>query len=93
MNKKRSMIVNDILIDADEPNETTLFPDNVNLAEYYFDIEIDSEIDREELCEAVESLEINNQFIDEELICPDKRTDRFDIYATRVSPEDLEDCN
>jgi len=93
MNKKRSMIVNDILIDAEEPNEATLFPDNLNLVEYYFDIEIDSEIDREELCEAVEKLEINNQFLDEELICPDQRTDRFDIYATRVGPEDLEDCD
>ena len=55
--------------------------------------EVDEEIDREILCEAVGNLEINSQFLDEELICPDQRTDRFNIYATRVGPEDLEDCD
>lgn len=61
--------------------------------EYFFDIEVDREIPQEDLCKAIDKLEINNQFLDEELICPDQRTDRFDIYATRVGPEDLEDCD
>ena len=59
----------------------------------FFDIEVDTEIPQEDLCQAIDKLEINNQFLDEELICPDQRTDRFDIYATRVGPEDLEDCD
>ena len=59
----------------------------------FFDIEIDSEIPPEDLCKAVQKLNINSQFLDEELICPDQRTDRFEIYATRVTPDDLEDCN
>jgi len=101
MPKKMQMIVNDILLDVKEGtarDEGELFfdvneyVDTTNLA-YYFDIEADTEIPNEELCKAVDNLEINSQFLDEELICPDQRTDRFDIYATRVGPEDLEDCN
>ena len=61
--------------------------------EFFFEIETDNEILNEILCKAVNSLEINSQFLDEELICPDQRTDRFDIYSTRVGPEDLEDCD
>ena len=88
----RSAIVNDILIDLNE--EQAIVEDRSNdFMQYYFDIEVDTEIDPDELCRVVENLEINNQFLDEELICPDQRTDRFDIYATRVGPEDLEDCD
>jgi hypothetical protein len=61
--------------------------------EYFFEIEVDEDIAPEILCAAVDKLEINSQFLDEDLICPDQRTDRFDIYATRVGPEDLEDCD
>jgi len=61
--------------------------------EYFFDLQVDTDIPSEVLCRAVNSLEINNQFLDEELICPDQRTDMFDIYGTRVNPEDLEDCD
>ena len=46
-----------------------------------------------EITRIVDKLEINSQFLDEELICPDQRTDRFDIYSTRIGPEDLEDCD
>ena len=99
MDKKISAIVNDLLIApdvAENISEDASFgrddptPDSVN---YFFDVQVDNEIPPEELCKAVDSLEINSQFLDEELICPDQRTDRFDIYSTRVSPEDLEDCN
>ena len=93
MFKKTPRIVNDILIDnVDEEFRPQDIPGG-SLVEYYFDIEVDKEIDQEVLCQVVEKLEINNQFLDEELICPDQRTDRFDIYATRVGPEDLEDCD
>ena len=61
--------------------------------EYFFRIETDEDIPTEMLCQVINSLEINSQFLDEELICPDQRTDRFDIYNTRVTPDDLEDCD
>jgi len=70
-------------------NENLVGPE---FTEYFFDIEVDDEIPSEIICEQVEKLEINNHFIDEELNCPDKRTERFDIYATNVTPDDLEDC-
>jgi len=90
--KDSPLIVNDILIDA-EPDLLLLEERESDFMEYFFDIEVDRDIDPIDLCTAVENLEINNQFLDEELICPDQRTDRFDIYATRVSPQDLEDCD
>jgi len=61
--------------------------------EYYFDLHFDSGISREEVCNAIGQLPVKNQFLDKELKCPDQRTDRFDLYSTRVSPEDIEDCD
>ena len=106
MLRKISAIVNGFLVSdvgSSIPTEaerrilqtTTESDDGINSStlEYFFDINVDDEIDPEILCQAVESLEINSQFLDEELVCPDQRTDRFNIYATRVGPEDLEDCD
>jgi hypothetical protein len=98
MDKKISAIVNGLLVDnttstgpsfvdSSHPDQTAEF------VSYFFDVQVDSKIPPEELCKAVDRLEINSQFLDEELICPDQRTDRFDIYSTRVSPDDLEDCD
>ena len=92
--------MNDMLVD-ESPAETEVMlgadayleEPTSDYAHYYFNIEVDDEIPREELCEVVDGLDINDQFIDEELICPEQRTERFDIYASRVRPEDLEDCD
>jgi len=98
MDKKISVIVNDMLV-ASSNNQDILDDANFNdeptmdFMNYFFDVQVDSEIPPEELCKAVDKMAINSQFLDEELICPDQRTDRFDIYSTRVSPEDLEDCD
>ena len=94
-------VKNDILIlnePVDDPNLVDEDSIGVQLEvdsflEYFFDLQVDTDIPSEVLCRAVNSLEINNQFLDEELICPDQRTDMFDIYGTRVNPEDLEDCD
>ena len=99
--KKFSAIVNGLLVESGPlgdfiPAIDALYEEDgptPEFVDYFFEIQADSEIPTEELCKAVDSLEINNQFLDEELICPDQRNDRFDIYSTRVSPEDLEDCN
>ena len=88
-----NVIVNDILVDEPVSLFGTTEPLTSGRVEYYFDIEVDSEISQEELCQAVQNLEINNQFLDEEIICPDQRTERFNIYSSRVSPDDLEDCD
>ena len=99
MDKVLTSIVNDMLIsDANDESPSFLSGfaedrDSPNFSDYFFEILSDNEIPPEELCKAVDRLEINSQFLDEELICPDQRIDRFDIYGTRVSPEDLEDCD
>ena len=90
--EEQSLIVNDLLVSPKE-QVMSLEERTSDFVQYFFDIEVDREIDPIDLCRAVENLEINNQFLDEELICPDQRTDRFDIYATRVDPSDLEDCD
>jgi len=76
----------------DDSGGDSLFPIDKDVT-YYFEIEVDNEISNEELCQVVDSLKSNNQFLDDELICPDQRTERFDIYNTRVLPGDLEDCD
>ena len=99
--KNISLIINNILLTKEElqnrlPSPTENYEageENNEFIEYFFDIEVDEDITPEILCAAVDKLEINSQFLDEDLICPDQRTDRFDIYATRVGPEDLEDCD
>ena len=89
---KESLIVNDMLVD--NPDNQRFFRESSSeFMQYFFDIEVDESIDPIELCNFVQELEINNHFLDEELICPDQRTDRFDIYETRVGPDDLEDCD
>lgn len=90
--KEESLIVNDLLVSPKE-QVMSLEERTSDFVQYFFDIEVDKEIDPIDLCKAVENLEINNQFLDEELICPDQRTERFDIYATSVDPSDLEDCD
>jgi hypothetical protein len=94
MNKQLKSIVNDLLVD----DNSSLIDDRGEEREYvgfYFDFEFDDEIDPTVLCEAVSSIEVNSVFLDEQLPCQDlvSRTDRFDIYATRVGPDDLEDCD
>jgi len=101
MVKKTSAIIDGLLVTDDsfankEPADGSFYEegqDNDSYIEYFFTIDVDEDITPEILCQAVEKLEINSQFLDEELICPDQRADRFDIYATRVGPEDLEDCD
>ena len=101
MFKRSNPIVNDLLIDnLDSQFQQILDSADAefdiiteDFVEYYFSINVDNEIPQEDLCQAIDKLEINSQFLDEELICPDQRTSRFDIYSTRVDPSDLEDCD
>ena len=90
--EEQSLIVNDLLVSPKE-QVMSLEERTSDFVQYFFDIEVDREIDPIDLCRAVENLEINNQFLDEELICPAQRTRRVDIYATRVDACDLEDCD
>ena len=60
----------------------------------YFELLVDDEIDPVELCNNIKDVKRENIYVDDDLVCPDDETPRrFNIYATRVSPEDLEDCD
>lgn len=60
----------------------------------YFELLVDSEIDSIELCENIKEIKRDNLYVDDDLVCPDDEDPRrFNIYATRVSADDLEDCD
>ena len=64
---------------------------DANYVEYYFDIITSEETLKSDICR-LGGLEINNHLLDKDFECEDQRTDRFNIYSTNVSPDDLEDC-
>lgn len=67
---------------------------NPGFLSYYLQLTFDKEIPQEEICATIGDLEIRNIFLDEKLGCPDDVGDfGFDIYGSRVRPEDLEDCD
>lgn len=60
----------------------------------FFELLVDDEIDQSELCENIKDIKRENLYIDDDLVCPqDEEPERFNIYATRVTADDLEDCD
>jgi len=93
-NKRRKKLINGMLVEDEAHNSSNYeYLEGKDMVNYYFDIDVDEQIPNEEICEVVDKIEIINPLIDDMLECPDRRTDRFDIYGTRVKPEDLEDCD
>ena len=88
--KEKEEIINGILIDDDgyDPASAPITVDNV---EYYFNIEIDSNIDNKQLCSAVNELRSDNYFIDIPIECDDEIRARMDIYGP--SGADPEVCD
>ncbi len=61
---------------------------------FYIDLTMDRMIPDEEICKRVQDYEIENIFLDDEIICPDPEfSDNYDIYGTFVDDSDLEDCD
>ena len=75
--------------------KTSMVDDEItpDFVEYYFDIFVDKEISNEDICAAIGKAEVKDIFVDEEIKCPDKATQRFDIYGTNISDDDLENCD
>lgn len=70
-------------------------PDDIS---YYFEILVDKEIAESDYCATIGDLKVKNIYLDNEIICPDQQDDSdllsgLNIYASRVRPEDLEDCD
>ena len=97
--KFESRIVGDLLLDpAESPNilddaEGSIDYDEDDLL-FYINIDVDRQIPDEEICSKVKDYELENIFLDDEIICPDSIDDAaYDIYGSLVRPEDLEDCD
>jgi hypothetical protein len=92
-------IINGILMD-DEFSQASAEPvtapndeEESKYVSYYFNINVDNNIPAEELCNYIIKAKDNNVYIDEEIVCPDKTLERFNIYGTRVGPNDIERCD
>jgi hypothetical protein len=96
--ENNKQLIRDGILEEARPQESeTLLEsefafDDPTYVNYYFDIDVDDEISKVEMCELVDQIEIIDPLLDDQIDCPDIRTERFDIYQTRVGPEDLEDC-
>jgi hypothetical protein len=86
-------IENGMIVPA--PQQQSIVDENRrNLVFTFFELLVDDEIDPLELCENIKDIKRENLYVDDDLICPqDEAPQRFDIYATRVGPSDLEDCD
>ncbi|MDP3987034.1 MAG: hypothetical protein Q8P81_02295 [Nanoarchaeota archaeon] len=59
--------------------------------EYYFDMFVDNEIDRDIICKARKNRKIKNIFVSEDRDCPDRKQLDKNIY--KESKDDEEDCD
>ena len=93
--KTQNKVVNNILLDEipeEDQTPVSLSPDNV---EYYFDIFVDSDIDREVINNAVSVLKSKGLYTDKEYVNEDNVLIReviADIYGTNVTVTDIKDC-
>ena len=67
-----------------------LEPDYV---EYYFDLNLDNEISRQDLCQGVNRIKAKDFYLDIDYECPDVDVVKeVNIYQSSVTPEDIEEC-
>lgn len=60
--------------------------------EYYLDISADKEISQEDVCKGLSRLKAKEIFLDLEVKCPDREDAEINIYGSRVTDDDLEEC-
>ena len=84
-----TQIVNNMLVNGFNTSAEELTNEFV---EYYLDITVDKEIPEEDICSGLRRLKAKDVFLDIEVECPDRDDLDINIYGTRVTQEDLEDC-
>lgn len=79
---------------VDEPDSSADVPEDLteDFVEYYIDIKVDKEIPNEDICKGLRRLKAKDIFLDIEAECPDRDDMEVNIYGSRVTEEDLEDC-
>jgi len=80
--KQIDLVQNNILYDEDEIN-VDYQPLTRDYVEYYFDIKVDNEIDKQIICSSVDELKSKGKHVDVEIECEDvKNISLVDIYST-----------
>jgi len=83
-------IQNNILLDDSQIETPESVGENDSMINYYFNVFVDNEIDKSDICEAVNSLDRKNLFVDLDIDCaPDITPSRYDIYT---GPAPIEAC-
>ena len=88
--KEKDEVVDGILVDDNgyNPAQAVITTENV---EYYLNLQLDSEIDKKQLCSAVNELKSENYFVDVPIDCQDVEPRiRMDIYSTSGEPEECD---
>lgn len=77
-------IVDNILLDDKDLPKPTSIPDSPAMVNYFFNVFVDEEIDLADICEAKQSFDNKNLFVDLDVVCPpDGMTPptRYDVYT------------
>ena len=86
--KPYSLVQDGILLDSDEIPVSTE-PITKEYVEYYFNIKVDSEIDKQLICSSLDVLESRGLYVDTEIECEDvKNIALVDIYTTDAVSDD-----
>ncbi len=92
---KINNVVNGILVDTPSEEDETPATLSTNNVEYYFDIFVDSDIDREVINNSVSVLKSQGLYTDKDYVNEDNVLIReviSDIYGTNVTVTDIKDC-
>jgi hypothetical protein len=77
-----SPIQNNLLLDAEEIPETSIVEMGPNMVNYFFDVNVDNEIDPSDICEAISTLDSKNLYVNLDVSCaPAIAPSRYDIYS------------
>tara|TARA_Y100001963_G_C6752564_1_gene434989 strand:- start:437 stop:1399 length:963 start_codon:yes stop_codon:yes gene_type:complete len=87
---RTSGIKNGILLDEKEKVEASIDPTYV---EYYINFNTDYNIPDQDICDGVQNLKANDIELEIPIECPDQESLDFDIYGTRIGPDDIERCD
>ena len=60
--------------------------------EYYINFNTDNQIPNDDICSGIQNLKSSDIELGLEINCPDEEGIDFDIYGTRIGPEDIERC-
>jgi hypothetical protein len=85
---KKPQIVDGMMV-ADRPYSADIDSVSISDAEYYFNLSIDAEVDREEACKAALSFNRKSYYVDLDFECNKEDTEfmYYDIYGSAVVPE------